>query len=150
MGVWPMDGGRDGTQRRSATTKASVTFSPTPRVAVFPSHSTPCDAPDVNDDVRGWCVSRSCTMATCLDDSRVADVKGRVMIYSTVEKRDDEFVLAISDEDMAAHGLRDGDRIMFHPVKIEDGRTELRPEIQEALERTWEQNEAGFRYLKDR
>ena len=89
-------------------------------------------------------------MAACHLTGSEASVKDKVMIYTTVEKRGDELVLVISDEDMAAHGLRDGDRIMFHPVKIEDGRTELRPEVREAFEQTWKQNEAGFRYLKDR
>jgi hypothetical protein len=73
-----------------------------------------------------------------------------MMIYSTIEKRGDECVMVIADEDMGAHGLREGDRIMFHPVKLEDGRSELPPGLQVALERSWEQNEAGYRYLKDR
>lgn len=51
------------------------------------------------------------------------------MIESTIEKRGDEFVLVISDEDMETHDLRDGDLIMLYPVKIEDDRSELRPEI---------------------
>lgn len=71
------------------------------------------------------------------------------MIRTTITKLDDEYVVEIPAKVMEELGLQEGDLIEFQPKKVEP-RGVLRPEIEEALERSWEQNEAGYRYLADR
>lgn len=145
MEPWPMDGGRTGLR---ATTDRSDFDRRHHDSFPFPS---PLSAqPRTATSPPGLALVAPGLMAARHHADVVARAKDTAMIYSTIERQGDEFVAAISDEDMEAHGLREGDRIMFHPVKLEDGRTELRPEIQEAFDESWEQNESGYRYLKDR
>lgn len=71
------------------------------------------------------------------------------MIQAKIRKQGNSFVVTIPREEMERLDLEEGDQIAFQPTKLET-RAVLRPEIRAAWERTWEQNEEGFRYLADR
>lgn len=71
------------------------------------------------------------------------------MIRSVLRKRGDEYVVVISEEEVIAHDLHDGDAVDVQPT-TPDARTGLRPEVQRAWEESWERNEEGYRYLADR
>ncbi len=71
------------------------------------------------------------------------------MIEARIRKQGNSFVVTIPKDEMEKLNLAEGDRIAFQPVKLET-RAVLRPELQKALDESWEQNEAGYRYLADR
>lgn len=71
------------------------------------------------------------------------------MIQATIRKQGNSFVVTIPKDEMEKQDLHDGDQIAFQPTKLET-RAVLRPELQKAMEESWERNEAGYRYLADR
>jgi putative addiction module antidote len=71
------------------------------------------------------------------------------MIQAKIRKQGNSFVVTIPREEMERLDLREGDQIAFQPTKLET-RIVLRPELQKVLDESWEQNEAGYRYLADR
>lgn len=71
------------------------------------------------------------------------------MILAIIEKQGDTFVVTISEDTMERLNLREGDEVVVQPVNQET-RTALRPELQKAMEESWDRNEAGYRYLADR
>ena len=71
------------------------------------------------------------------------------MIQAKIRKQGNSYVVTIPREEMERLDLHEGDQIAFQATKLET-RAVLRPEIRAAWERTWEQNEEGFRYLADR
>lgn len=71
------------------------------------------------------------------------------MIQAKIRKQGNSYVVTIPRDEMERLDLVDGDLITFTPVKMET-RAVLRPELQKALDDSWRQNEAGYRYLADR
>lgn len=71
------------------------------------------------------------------------------MIQARIRKQGNSFVVTIPREEMERLELEEGDQIAFHPTKLET-RMVLRPELQKVLDESWEQNEAGYRYLAGR
>lgn len=71
------------------------------------------------------------------------------MIQAKIRKQGNSFVVTIPKDEMEKCGLHEGDQIAFQPTRLET-RAVLRPELQKALDDSWEQNEAGYRYLADR
>ncbi len=71
------------------------------------------------------------------------------MIEAKIRKQGNSFVVTIPKDQMEKLDLHEGDQIAFQPVKLES-RIVLRPDLQRALDDSWEQNEAGYRYLADR
>ncbi|HKG26205.1 MAG TPA: hypothetical protein VKB09_11190 [Thermomicrobiales bacterium] len=62
---------------------------------------------------------------------------------------DGDLVITIPNEEIVRLGLREGQTIGVEIVLVER-RPVLRPELQAALEESWEQNEPAYRYLADR
>ncbi len=71
------------------------------------------------------------------------------MIQAKIRKQGNSYVVTIPREEMERLDLHEGDQIAFQPTKLET-RVVLRPELQNVLDESWEQNEAGYRYLADR
>ena len=71
------------------------------------------------------------------------------MIPARIRKQGNSFVVTIPKDEMEKLDLHEGDQGAFQPTKLET-RAVLRPEVRTAFEESWEQNEAGYRYLADR
>jgi antitoxin component of MazEF toxin-antitoxin module len=71
------------------------------------------------------------------------------MIQAKIRKQGNSFVVTIPKDEMEKCDLHEGDQIAFQPTRLET-RAVLRPELRKVLDETWEQNEAGYRYLADR
>lgn len=71
------------------------------------------------------------------------------MIHAKIRKQGNSFVVTIPKDEMERLDLHEGDQIAIQPVKLET-RAILDPDLQQALDESWEQNEAGYRYLADR
>jgi antitoxin component of MazEF toxin-antitoxin module len=65
-----------------------------------------------------------------------------------IRKDGDEFVVTVPESVMLAHGFHVGQLVR---LQIAATRTEpvLRPEVRKALEESWAQSEAAYRYLAD-
>lgn len=73
----------------------------------------------------------------------------RPMIRGTIERQGDDFAVTIPEDEIKRWNLQEGDTVVVHAV-AQEVRTVLRPEVQQAFDESWEQNEAGYRYLADR
>ena len=71
------------------------------------------------------------------------------VIEQRIQMVDGDLVITIPNEEIVRLGLREGQTIGVEIVLVER-RPVLRPELQAALEESWEQNEPAYRYLADR
>jgi antitoxin component of MazEF toxin-antitoxin module len=71
------------------------------------------------------------------------------MIRQQLRKVGNSFVVTIPKEEVERQGLHEGQLLGIEVTPLEV-RPVLRPELREALEASWERNEAGYRYLADR
>lgn len=71
------------------------------------------------------------------------------MIRARIRKQGNSSVVTIPKDEMEKLDLHEGDQVAFQPTNLET-RAVLRPELQKVLDESWEQNEAGYRYLADR
>jgi antitoxin component of MazEF toxin-antitoxin module len=71
------------------------------------------------------------------------------MIQQQLRKVGNSFVVTIPKEEVERQGLHEGQLLGVEVTPLEV-RPVLRPELREAFEASWERNEAGYRYLKDR
>jgi hypothetical protein len=68
------------------------------------------------------------------------------MIQQQLRKAGNSYVITIPKEEVERHGWSVGDRFAVQLTPLEE-RPKLSPEIREALEESWAQNEAAYRYL---
>ncbi|MEA2593826.1 MAG: Antidote-toxin recognition MazE, bacterial antitoxin [Thermomicrobiales bacterium] len=71
------------------------------------------------------------------------------MIRQQLRKVGNSFVVTIPKKEVERQGLHEGQLLGIEVTPLEV-RPVLRPELREALEASWERNEAGYRYLADR
>lgn len=71
------------------------------------------------------------------------------MFYGKVRKSGNSYVITIPREEMEARGIREGDQLAIDVQKVEI-RPALAPDVREAFEKSWNRNEAGYRYLAER
>jgi antitoxin component of MazEF toxin-antitoxin module len=71
------------------------------------------------------------------------------MIQQQLRRAGNSYVVTIPKDEVERHGWKEGDRFAIQLTPLEE-RPVLRPELREALERSWKRNEAGYRYLADR
>ena len=73
------------------------------------------------------------------------------MIVQTLRKHGNSFVLTVPKDEVDRRGWQEGQRLGFDPVEVEvEYRTKMRPQIREAFDATWDEDEAAMRYLADR
>jgi antitoxin component of MazEF toxin-antitoxin module len=71
------------------------------------------------------------------------------MIQQQLRKAGNSYVVTIPKEEVERRGLREGQLLAIEITPLET-RPVLSPELQEAIEESWKQNEAGYRYLAER
>lgn len=71
------------------------------------------------------------------------------MIYQTIRKEGDHYVVTIPRDEVERQNLHDGQLVAIE-VQPADPRTYLEqsPDLKQAFEESWQRNEAGYRYLK--
>lgn len=71
------------------------------------------------------------------------------MFEATLRKVGDQYVVVVPDEEVARLGLRDGQFLVVE-VRPLSREPELRQEVREAFEGSWQNYEAVYRHLADR
>jgi antitoxin component of MazEF toxin-antitoxin module len=71
------------------------------------------------------------------------------VIQQKLRKVGNSFVVTIPKEEVERRGLREGQllAVEVHPLEV---RPAFTPELRAAFDKSWERNEAGYRYLADR
>jgi hypothetical protein len=73
------------------------------------------------------------------------------MIVQQLRKRGNSYTLTVPKDEVERRGWVEGQRLGFTPIEIEiEYRTKMRPEVREAFDATWGEDEASMRYLADR
>lgn len=71
------------------------------------------------------------------------------MIQQQLRKVGNSYVVTIPKDEVDRLGISEGQLLGLDITPLEI-RPTLRPELKEAIEESWERNEAGYRYLADR
>jgi antitoxin component of MazEF toxin-antitoxin module len=73
------------------------------------------------------------------------------MIVQQLRKHGNSYALTVPKEEVDRRGWQEGQHLGFDPVEVEiEIRTKMRPQVQEAFDATWDEDEAAMRYLADR
>lgn len=68
------------------------------------------------------------------------------MIQQQLRKAGNSYVVTIPKEEVERNGWHEGDRFVVQLTRLEE-RPELRRELRELFEESWEQHEEAYRYL---
>jgi hypothetical protein len=71
------------------------------------------------------------------------------MIVQQLRKRGSSYTLTVPKEEVERRGWQVGQYLGFEPVEMEL-RPKMRPEVREALDATWAEDEESMRYLATR
>lgn len=73
------------------------------------------------------------------------------MIVQQLRKRGNSYTLTVPKEIVDSRGWQEGQYLGFDPIEVEiEYRMKMRPQIREAFDATWDEDEAALRYLADR
>ena len=70
------------------------------------------------------------------------------MIYQTLRKDGDSYVVTIPNEEVERLGLKEGRPLGLYVLRLEP-QSEMRPAVRAAFERSWQRGEDAYRYLAD-
>lgn len=66
------------------------------------------------------------------------------MIYQTLRKEGDHYIITIPDEEIQRQHLQEGQLVM---IDLRPAETALSDDLQKAFEASWQRNAEGYRYL---
>jgi putative addiction module antidote len=71
------------------------------------------------------------------------------LIQQRLRKVGNSYVVTIPKDEVERQGISEGDllSVEVHPLIVTP---RMRPELREAMERSWKKSEAAYRYLADR